>query len=281
MVPMDTMLALQALPVGVILVWSGWMKVADRLASARAGRTTLPRLVGAHRAASAYRVTGVLELVIGAALLVPARWWWEPAATSALAAGFLGFLGYSKLAAPESSCGCLGSAAAPVSARSFLRAGLLLAAGCSLFLAGSGWAAASADRPLAGMVVVLAELAAFAGLSPELDRWWLLPSRRLWVRVTHPLAGQPVHTPLASTVRQLLHSPAYRSVGAVLRSDVREHWDEGEWRFVTYAVAHGNGPATAVFAVSLLRYDPESVRVAIVDEATGATLYRLDTALAS
>ncbi|MFF5073456.1 hypothetical protein ACFY2R_20225 [Micromonospora olivasterospora] len=75
---------------------------------------------------------------------------------------------------------------------------------------------------------------ACAALSPELDRRWLLPLRQLRVRLTHPLRGGS-GVPLLASVQQLQLSEAYRRVAPLLRSDVQEHWDDGEWRFVGHA----------------------------------------------
>jgi hypothetical protein len=106
-------------------------------------------------------------------------------------------------------------------------------------------------------------------LSPEADHEWLLPLRRLYARMRpHPLAGLAYDLPLASTLRQLEASDAYRGIGTRLRSDVLEHWDEGEWRIVCY---HADGHRTAVFAVPRLRYDPDAVRIALVDDPLVAT----------
>jgi hypothetical protein len=80
--------------------------------------------------------------------------------------------------------------------------------------------------------------------------------------------------PLATTQHQLLRSGAYRAVNSLLRSDIRDQWEEGDWRFVSYTASYGERPATAVFAVPRLRYAPEEIRVAIVDEENGETVYR-------
>jgi hypothetical protein len=127
-------------------------------------------------------------------------------------------------------------------------------------------------------VVLVAEALVCVALSGELDRYWLRPLRRLKVRLTHPLGATAgsFEVPLASTVQQLLRSPAYRSVGELLRSDVLDHWDEGEWRFLSYTAAYAGRPATAVFAVPLPRYEPDAVNVAVVDEEKGETLYKPD-----
>lgn len=271
---MDTLIALQPLLLGALLGWAGLGKTFGRYTAERARRTALSRLLGQRHAPAAYRATGVVELLVAAALLTPASWRWEPVAVSALTICFLAFLGYTRLAAPDSSCGCLGTTAAPVSSRTLARAVLLVAGAGSIFLADQAWTAAAAERPMLCAVFGVSELAAFVGLSAELDRWWLFPLRRLRLRIAHPLTDRASHTPLASTVQQAQRSPAYRSLGGSVRSDVLDHWDEGDWRFLTYAVTTAGEPATAVFAVPLDRYDPEAVRVAVVDEDSGETLYR-------
>jgi hypothetical protein len=110
-------------------------------------------------------------------------------------------------------------------------------------------------------------LAGAAVLSAEFDPAWLVPLRRLRVRLSHPLAGTGFEVPLQSTVQQLQRSDAYRQVARLLVSDVREHWDEGEWRLLCYTARRDGRAATAVFAVPRLRYEPAAVRVALVDEA--------------
>jgi hypothetical protein len=114
--------------------------------------------------------------------------------------------------------------------------------------------------------LVLVEVLVVLGLSPELDRRWLLPLRRLYYRLRpNPLAGAAHDLPLESTVTQLRNSDAYRRVAAALRSDVLDSWDEGDWRLVSYAARTGSGAGgTAVFAVPRLRYAPDAVRVAVV-----------------
>jgi hypothetical protein len=125
------------------------------------------------------------------------------------------------------------------------------------------------------VAVVLVEAMVFVALSAELDRYWLMPLRRLKVRLTHPLAGTAsFEVPLAATQQQLLRSTAYQQVNPYLRSDIRDHWDEGDWRFVSYTASYDERPATAVFAVPRLRYEPDEVRVALVDDDSGETLYR-------
>ncbi|HEV2784190.1 MAG TPA: MauE/DoxX family redox-associated membrane protein, partial [Actinophytocola sp.] len=211
-----------------------------------------------------YRAVGSVELAVGALLLLPPVHPAEAVAAVALGAGMLGYLGYARLAAPESSCGCLGEKHSPVRPRSFARAGVLtVAAGLGVAAAG-WWPALVLDRPFATVGMLGLEAALIVALSPELDTRWLHPIRRLRLRISHPLAGRPAEVPLASSVQQLHRSAAYRSVAELLRSDVLDTWDEGEWRILTYSARGESGPATAVFAVPRLRFDPDAVRFVLV-----------------
>ncbi|MFI6266540.1 MauE/DoxX family redox-associated membrane protein [Micromonospora sp. NPDC051006] len=266
--------ALQPLVVGMVLLWSARVKLLNRHAAATVERSVLPRLLGQRRALPAYRLLGGVELTLGALLLLPPVLRLEAVAATVLAVGFLGYLGYARRAAPTSSCGCLSAQATPISGRSLIRAGVLAAAGGLGTLATGGWLAALSGRPVAGAAVLLVELSAVVALSPELDRAWLLPLRQLRVRLTHPLRGGS-GVPLLASVQQLQLSEAYRRVAPLLRSDVREHWDDGGWRFVGHAARYQGRAVTAVFAVPLVEPAPESVRVAVVDDATGHTLLSL------
>lgn len=271
----DMIAALQPPVLGAVLIWSARVKLFSRHAPAAAQRTALPRLIGQRRALPAYRLLGGMELTLGALLLLlpPVR---RPAAAAAavLAVGFLAYLSYARRAAPTSSCGCLSARATPVSGRSLARAALLVVAAVLAGLAPEGWPAALGTRPLAGGALLLAESAVVVALSPELDRTWLLPLRRLRARLTHPLRGG-AGLPLLATLQQVQLSDAYRRVAPLLRSDVRDHWDDGDWRFVGHAALFQGRPVTAVFAVPLADQDPDTVRVAVVDDGTGQTLLAL------
>ncbi|MGR6316947.1 hypothetical protein Q2K19_08270 [Micromonospora soli] len=266
--------ALQPLVVGAVLIWSARVKLFSRQAAAAAHRSALVRLVGQHRALPAYRLLGGVELTLGALLLLPPAARLEAAAATVLATGFLAYLAYARRAAPASSCGCLSARPTPVSGRSLARAALLVVAAGLAGLFPAGWPTALATRPLAGGAMLLAEVAAVAALSPELDAAWLLPLRRLRARLTNPLRGGS-GVPLLATVHQVQLSDPYRRVAPLLRSDVREHWDDGDWRFVGHAGLYQGRPVTAVFAAPLADHDPEAVRVAVVDDATGQTLLAL------
>ncbi|HEY0452353.1 MauE/DoxX family redox-associated membrane protein [Actinophytocola sp.] len=262
----ESLASVQQLVLGGVLLWASVLKLRTPEA---ARRSALKRLVGERHVVRAYRAVAGVELVVGAVLVLPPVLAVEAYLAVALSAGMLGYLTYAKVKAPESSCGCLGDKHTPVRGRAFLRAGLLVALGV-LAGSGSGW------WPSAGPLVLVAvvEGAAVVMLSPELDHLWLLPLRRWRVRLSHPLANREVTVPLESTVQQLQKSGAYRSVVGRLRSDLLDHWDEGEWRILTYAAdtdtGTDTGQATAVFAVPLTDYRPDDVRVALVPETAEA-----------
>lgn len=264
--------ASQPLLIGLLLLWSAYGKFA---APDQADRTALPRLVSHARAA--YWALAGIEALIGLALLLPPFWAIEAVAAGVLAVGFTGFLVYSKVVVPGASCGCAGKSARPVGSRAIARALLLLATALAAAFGSDGWWSAGA-----GLAVLVVEAAVFAMLSAELDRYWLLPLRRLRVRLSHPYAGTASDdAPLAATQRRLLLSPAYRAVDGWLRSDIHDYWDDDGWRYVSYAAAYDGRKATAVFAVPHQDSAPESIRVALVDETSGLTLYRPTTLTAA
>lgn len=248
----------QQVVVGGVLLWASGFKLVHRNASAAARRSVLAKLVGKDRVVGAYRAVGVVEAVVGLLLLAPPALAAEAYAAAVLFAGMLGYLAYGKVKAPDSSCGCLSEKHTPVRGRGFARAGLLLV--LSLGAATGSWL----DSPLATLGVVVVEAAVIVALSPELDHRWLLPLRRWRVRRSHPLARHPVEVPLESSVQQMWKSAAYQAVVLQLTSDLLDHWDEGEWRLLTYAARTQDGPVTAVFAVPRLAYAPDEVRVAMV-----------------
>ncbi|HEX6501524.1 MAG TPA: MauE/DoxX family redox-associated membrane protein [Micromonosporaceae bacterium] len=263
--------AVQPLPVAALLLWAGAVKLAGRRSAQAAARTALTRLVGTDRVAAAYRGVGAVEVLVGGFLLVTGAG--TVAATGAataatvLSAGFLGYLGWARAVAPDSSCGCLSARRSRITWRAFVRAGLLFVAAAVATTATDGWVPTIAAHPATSVATAVVELALICSFSAELDRYWLLPLRRLRVRLRHPLAGGGFDIPLESSVQQLERSEAFRRVGATLRSAVLDHWDEGEWRLISYAALVEGRRMTAVFAVPRLRYAPDDVRVALVEDA--------------
>ncbi|GIH05800.1 hypothetical protein Rhe02_38670 [Rhizocola hellebori] len=235
--------------IGFALVWAGAFKLLSRRAPIAAAQSGLSRLVGTTHVVKAFRALGAVELVVAASLLV------TPIPAIALCVAFLAYLAYTRVLSPESSCGCTSARKTPIGWRSFTYTGGLL-------LIGVG-ALAGLSAPWWGIVALAVALAA---VNPDLDRFWLTPFRHLKVRLTHPLQeATSDEVPLLATIQQLQRSDAYRRVGALLRSDVVESWDEGEWRLVRYSVTHDGRPANAIFAVPRLTNHPERVRLAIVE----------------
>ncbi|SFO99319.1 hypothetical protein SAMN05421810_101620 [Amycolatopsis arida] len=268
--------AVQSVFVTGALGVAGVTKLFGRHTATAAHRSALRRLVGERRALPAYRLVGAVELALVVALLVPAGHPLTAVATTVWCLAMLAYLGYARLAAPGTSCGCLGSRTAPVGARAFARAGLLTAAAgliatVNLTATGLGtaalavpWPVALAAHPVPAVALLAVEAAVFVALSAELDHRWLLPLRRLRVRLRHPLGravtADPTDVPVQATLQQLYRSPAYRSAHGLLRSSVLDTWDEEGWRIVTFAAGEG----TAVFAVPRGEHAPEKVRAVLV-----------------
>ncbi|ALG12909.1 MauE/DoxX family redox-associated membrane protein [Kibdelosporangium phytohabitans] len=228
--------------VAAVLVWAAVFKL-------RGGsqRSALAKAVGKDRVDTVFRIVGGVEIGLAAGLLLTG-----PIGAWAVFAWFVGLFGYllwARVAEPESSCGCLSDKYAPVGARALARAAVLAAMAVTAEL--SPWYAAF---PGAAVIVLL---------SAELDEYWLVPLRRLKVKLRHPLGNKEFHIPVTSTVQQLHKSQVYQSAYPLLRSDVLDTWDEGEWRILTYSAERDGERATAVFAVPRDRYEPESVRFAL------------------
>src|SRR5690349_6613912 len=110
--------SVQPLLIGGTLLWSGGLKFGPS-ARRTAEKSALPSLVGEGRALAAFRLTGAVELALAAVLLLPPVFLAETAAAAVLAVGFLAYLTYARFAAPDSSCGCLGKKATPITWRGF------------------------------------------------------------------------------------------------------------------------------------------------------------------
>lgn len=257
----ESIAAAEALLIGAVLLWSGGFKLFGRTAPLAAASSALRNLVGERHVVKVYRAVGAVELAVAAALPVTRI----PAIILTL--GFLGYLAYGRLKVPASSCGCSSANHSPIGWRNFALAGVLLLA--SLAPMGS-WASA----PLWTAGVLAIEAAIVIMLMPHLDRYWLFPMRRLKVRLTHPLAAATTdEIPLLASVQTLQRSDAYGKIGRLLRSDVVEAWDDGDWRMLRYTMRYRERPATAVFAVPRLGDDPGRVRLAVVDDTDDSILF--------
>lgn len=275
---LEDIASMQAPLIGAVLLWSASVKLFTRRGKLKSQTTALAKILGDRHSATAYRGLGGIEALIGLALLAPPLWWPESAAVVAMSIGFAGYLFYARKHAPESSCGCMSSKHVPISWRGFSRAGWLFAAGGIGLFANQYWLDAVTATPVALGLLAAGQLVLFIGLSPEFDRAWLVPLRRLKVTVTKPIGSDESAVPLDATVTRLHRHDIYRYVAPALRTDIRDYWDEGEYRFITYGAVYQGENTTAVFAVPLRVDAPEPFRVAIVNEDTGQTLLNLDRA---
>ncbi|MGP3941068.1 MauE/DoxX family redox-associated membrane protein [Streptomyces sp. 6N106] len=288
--------ALAPLVLAGVLGPAGAGKLFGRGTARQAPRTALARLLrDGGRAALVLRALGAVELLLAAALLAPPATPLPGAATALLGAGFLGYLGYARAAAPGSSCGCTARQDAPFTWRAFARAAAVLAGGVATALAQQPWWTAAARRPAAALCLVLAAAAVLTVLSADPDRRWRMPLRRLRLRIAgHPLAatgnrlaaaGHPLAAtgtlaavPVAATVELLERSRAWQSASRVVRSALLDHWDDGGWRILQFAGVHGGGtaarPVLVLFAVdaaaSLDTVREPAVRVSVIDADSGA-----------
>jgi hypothetical protein len=266
---------LAPLLLGVLLGWTGLAKLTSRTLLRTASESALMRLLhDVGRVSLALRALGALEAVLAVALLATPGWPVPGVAAAALGVGFLGYLGYARVTAPDSSCGCGGSAETPITWRTFTRAGLVVAGGLLAAVAAGTWWTAMADRPLAAIGIVAAGLAVIAMLSTDLDHLWLLPLRKAKLRLLgHPLDGTAGPVPVAATVELLERSLAWGAAAPIVRSALIEHWDDEGWRLLRYAgTCCGSRPVSVVFAIDVNATMDNSpapaIRITVVDELT-------------
>ncbi|MGP3968916.1 MauE/DoxX family redox-associated membrane protein [Streptomyces sp. 6N223] len=266
---------------GGLLAWTGAGKLLSRSLPAQAARTALPRLVRGPRCATlVLRATGAAEVLLAAALLAAPAATLPGAATAALGAGFLAYLGYARAAQPESSCGCSAGDDTPVTWHSFARAGAVALGGAVAAGAAEPWWREAADRPLAAAALLAAGAAGLVYLSAGPERRWRLAFRRLRLRVAgHPLPRarrEDGAVPVAASVELLERSLAFQAASPVVRSGLIEHWDEDGWRILHYTGTHREGgrerPVSVIFALDaaadLDHAQGHVVRVSVVDRET-------------
>jgi hypothetical protein len=266
--------ALQPEWLAAVLIAAAAAKLLDPHATGGVGATALTPVLGPRRALPAYRLLGILELLIGTLLLTPLTRTVSAVAATVLAVGFIGYLTYARRRAPESACGCLHSRGGrtPVSWRSFARAGLMVVAGLLAVRAAGYWLDVLLARPFAAAAILTAETLALVLLSPELRGILRTQSRRhVRPRLPRPLITGSGLT-VRSSIQQLQESPAYQQVAGLLDPDIVDSWRDQAWQILCYDARYDGRPATAAFAVPLRRYDPRAVRVTLVDEFSGHTL---------
>ncbi|MEV0696158.1 hypothetical protein AB0I73_40740, partial [Streptomyces sp. NPDC050388] len=134
--------------------------------------------------------------------------------------------------------------------------------------------------PGGSLVFLAVAVVVLVALSVDLDRWWLLPLRRLRLRVWgHPLFGSERgdRVPVAASVELLERSLAWQTASPVVRSGLLDHWEEDGWRILLYSGVYGTRenarPVSVVFALDATASrdtpDDPAVRVSFVDADSG------------
>lgn len=265
---------------GVLLAVTGAGKLFGRRTAQLAANTVLVRVLNdGRRAAIALRTVGAAELAVAAALLAAPDATVPGIATAALGCGFVAYLGYAKATAPESSCGCSARAEGPIGVRSFARAGLVVLGGAAAATADRAWWTQVHQRPGASAAVVAAAAAVVFAVSADLDRLWLLPLRRLRIRLFgHPLAsGSGERVPVDASVELLERSLAWQAASPLVRSALLDHWDDEGWRVLRYSGVFQQPerdarPVSVLFALdhaaTIDTMPDPAVRVTVVDDLT-------------
>lgn len=273
---------------GLLLAWTGAAKAFSRTLRVQAADSALLKLIGElERTVLAFRALGIAELVLAFALLLAPTWWVPALATTLLGVGFVGYLAYAKATTPTSSCGCT-AGPAPITWRAFARAGLVVAGGAASFGVASSWWSAAWSRPLGALAVVVLAAVVVGALSTDLDHVWLVPLRRLRIRLFgNPLAVDGLYdNPVAASVELLERSLAWEAAGSVVRSALLESWDEAGWRILRYSGRYDDGDSVRKVSV-LFALDPHAsvstttapaIRVTVVDEETQEILPVLQAA---
>lgn len=265
---------------GLLLAVTGASKLFGRRTAQLAANTVLVRILNdGRRAGLALRAVGAAELAVAAALLAVPGSVLPGVATAVLGAGFVGYLGYARATAPESSCGCSAKAEGPIGARSFARAGLVLLGGAAAATATVPWWTEAGRRPGWSAAIAVAALVLLGAVSADLDHVWLLPLRRLRIRLFgNPLAGAPTGpVPVAASVELLEQSVAWQAASPIVRSALLDHWDDEGWRVLRFAgvyeqAARGARPVNVLFALdrgaSIDTSPSPAVRVSVIDDDT-------------
>lgn len=275
----DVAVAGAAAATAALLACTGLLKAAPRATHPTPPEAIAAFLGGEPRARRALRAVGVLELAVAAALvgLPPSA---AGVATGALGLGFLGYLPWARSIAPHSGCGCAGRAVR-VTWRTYARAAAVAATGVATVSLAAPWWQVTAARPGGFAVAAAAGLCGYLAVSPEADDRWLLPTRKLRLRLLgHPLAAPEEPVPLAASVELLESSLAWWSAAHLVRSGLLEHWLADGWRILRYTGRHetpdGSRAVSVVFALdahaTTCASRETAIRATVVDEGTGQVL---------
>ncbi len=270
---------LAPLVLGVLLALTGVSKAFGRQVARQAAGTALVRILNdGPRATLVLRTTGAAELLVAAGLLAAPATVVPGIAATVLGVGFVGYLGYARVTAPESSCGCTARDNGPISWRAFARAGLVVAGGAAAVWARTAWWSQAVRHPVTSAAFVIVVAAVLVTVSSDLDHLWLVPLRKAKLKVFgHPLLGYNDQVPVAASVQLLERSLAWLAASPIVRSGLVDHWEADGWRFLQYAGVHeaerGARPVTVLFSV-----DPQAtvdstqnpaVRVTLIDDMDG------------
>jgi methylamine utilization protein MauE len=270
---------LAPLALGAVLAWSGAGKLFGSGARRQAAGSALERYFDdLDRAIRALRAVGAVELLVALGLLAVPGAWPSAAAACCLGVGFLGYLTYAKIAAPESSCGCSAAREEPVGVTAFVRAALVVAGGVAAAASAAPWWHSAAARPGPALAVLVVYAAVAVVLFTDLHRRAMMSLRRLRIRVFgHPLPADGRRVPLDGTVELLERSLAWEAAAPLIRSGLLDHWEADGWRFLLYSGERTAGAAARRVSV-LFALDAQAtmdtartpaVRVTVLDDETG------------
>lgn len=170
-----------------------------------------------------------------------------------------------RAASPDIGCGCFGDFShSPVEWRTLTRSALLSVAALIVI----GLPPLQQPRPKSAAVLLLvilaAELALIAGLSPELGE--------ALVRMGYSEPCELSVLPAERTLTALRRSKQWRRHAGVVTADVPvDVWRELCWRYLVFPARYGDREAEIVFAVFLRQRRP-LIHAALVDVVTGNAL---------
>ena len=172
---------------------------------------------------------------------------------------------------PEVGCGCFGELSeTPIGLRTVIRSGLLCVAALATIGTPTLRMPTSSTQAVLWLVLLAAEVALMAFLSPELGE--------ILVRLGYSEPCELRRLPVGRTLAALHTSSQWRRyAGQVTAATPADMWREGCWRFVVYPGLARGRRVDIVFAVYLQARRPP-IRVAVLDQATDEVLGRPEPA---
>jgi hypothetical protein len=268
-------LNIQAPVLGLILLWSGLIKVLSPEADAFAISSALARLVRRVRITLLlYRALGTVEVLVAGLVIAPPYQRWEIYMVWGLTLGFVLFLIWAKRTAPDKPCGCLGVRETPVTWKSLLRAALLLLMSSAALYGAQYWLDSLQREPL-WLTVIAAEVGVILYLSPEIDWEFLvqhLKRQSVFVEQAGNLDCTMLPTPpFTKTLAHVLRIRDFRRLEHCIKGGLADQWREGCWHYFSFDVEYQGQQGQLVIAAPLV-WDANRVRVVIVDQEASRTL---------